>query len=511
MLKPTGKVDGYVKPKFGKEITHFDHLESMNRNLISYSKPNSASSVLVICLVFLFVHGLLLGFGWSDDASLLSGDRATSRNAAIAYVFDVEKLGNSTATTQTPASMPKIGDRILNSGHAGDYLIQGVIIKLSNSHVLVIFQMLLALASTLCLFSLLRIFNFSEKYATGATLFYLLLPGSLLPAHQLCSEALFIPCAIIGCYLLIVASNKKGIDLALVAGLLLLSVTIFVRPQLILFPFVLAAIYLFFSEKKLSTIMKTVMPLSLLFSMVWVGFVISDNGRVTFGGEDRSIGMTFHNTAEQMAMSGDFEFDANAYQTKSMLLSDFARIVIENPYSYLRQRAISMVNFVVNPGAYSLVVRHLKYINKNDDRYYWQHLRARAGIYESFIEILKRGPLFTLLIFSTMLIWCMVLVAAVVGLLPFIKDKTVGWFAKSLLLSLAVYQIGTVMLLSVGARWQQRSLLDFIVIVLALYGLKMLQQRFSRKKQVEVARIEPVSLESQKPKPDIVDCVEKAS
>ena len=461
-------------------------------------KSHLASSIVTIFLVFTVLHGLLIGFGLANEDSLLSGDRANSRNATIAYVFDTEKFArnnSSLETSPTPDPMPHIGERILESGHAGDYLISGAIIKLTNTNILVLVQLLLALLSTYCQFALLIYFGFSVKSATLATLFYLLLPGSLLPPHQLSSEALFIPCAIIGCYLLIISSKKKRIDMAFVSGLLLFSVAIFVRPQLTFYPVFLVVIYFLFSAKKPKTILLTIIPVSLLFSAIWMIFVVSNDGCFTFGGEDRSVGMSFYATAEQMAMFGDFDFDTDAYKARSLPLDDFSRIVIDNPYSYIRQRSISLINFVVNPGTYSLVVRHLNYIDSNNDGYYWQHLRARAGIYKSLVEILKRGPVFALLIISTTLIWCLVVSLAVVGLLQFIIDKNIRIFAKALLLSLAAYQVAVVTFLSVGARWQHRSLVDFLIIILALHGLKKVQSYFSL--QRPVSQIESVGLEGQ--------------
>jgi len=460
-------------------------IDTSNSQLNSNSTPNSTKSIVTILLVFIVVHGLLIGFGLVNDDSLLSADRSTSRNATIAYVFDVEKIGGDNVTQQTTITlkpMPRIGDRVLNVGHAGDFIVSGVIIKLTNPNILVLFQLLLTLFSTLSVFALLMYFGFSEKPATLATLFYLLLPGSLLPPHQLGNEAWFIPCTIIGCYLLIISSRKDGVNMAFVAGLLLFSVAIFVRPQLTLYPLLLIVIYCLFSAKKLNTIFLTILPVSLLFSAIWMIFVVSKDGQFTLGAEDRSVGMTFYDVAEQMAMFGEFEFNSDAaYKNRTMPVSDFVRLVIDNPYSYLRQRTISMVNFVVNPGANSFVGHHLNYIENNSSKYYWQELRARVGIVESLLEIVKRGPMFALLIISTALIWCLAVCFAVVGLLPFIKDKNTGWFAKSLLLSLVVYQVAVVATLSVAARWQQRSLLDFVIIILALYGLKIVYARFSLK------------------------------
>lgn len=471
----------------------------MNDCSDSQSRIGSSRSLGAIILAFILAHGLLLWLGLDKNTSILSGDRAQSRDATIAYVFDVEKIGSGVTRVEsnlTAVPLPYIGDRILNSGHAGDYLIQGAIIKLTSINVLVMFQLVLALLATLCVYALLKRINFLAKAATLGTVIYLLLPGSLLPAHQLSSEALFIPCAIIGCYLMIISSGKKTTDIAFVAGLLMLSVAIFVRPQLILFPFLLTIIYVCFSVKKLSTILLTIVPLSLFFTAIWTVFLISGNGRFTIGGDDHSIGILLHKTAEQMAMSGSFEFDSSVYQSGSMPLSDFAEIVADNPHSYFRQRTINMVNFIVNSGAYSLVVRHLNYIDSNYDKHYWQHLRARAGIYGSLVEILKRGPLFALLIFSTTIVWCFVFAAAIVGLFPFIRDKGIESFSKSLLLTLVAYQFGVVMLFSVGARWQHRSLMDFVIVLLAIYGVKKLHERLSYNRQVSLP-IKSPSLERQ--------------
>lgn len=391
-------------------------------------------------------------------------------------------LNDSLALESAPGNSDRISDRILRSGHAGDYLIQGTILALGNRHLLVGLQLALSLLATLCFFALLKHSGFSVPTATLSTLFYLLLPGSLLPAHQLSSEALFIPSIIIACYLLVISSEKKGIDTAFVAGLLALSMAIFVRPQMILFPFLLLVIYYCFSLKKISTIVVTVIPISLLFTALWMAVVVTNDSHFSLGGENHSVYRSFHDTAEQMAMSGDFEFDSNAYQSRKMPAGDFAEIVADNSPSYIRQRTTSMINFFVNTGAYSLAVRHLDYFEKNKDDHYWQHLRARSGIHESILEILEGGPAFTILIIGSTLVWCLVLLSAVVGLSAFIADKNIKRFAKVLLLTLAAYQVTIVMLFSVGARWQHRSLIDFIIVILAIYGLKSLRHYLNARK-----------------------------
>jgi len=454
-------------------------IEFIHDNERSQSKSRSVGSVIVISLIYLFVHGLLFGFDLVNGSSLLSGDRSTSRNATIAYVFDVEKIGGDSAaiaTNHATDAALSFKDRVLGSGHAGDYFIQGVVLVFSNQYVLVLLQVVLGLISTLCFFALLRHFGFSVSTATVTTLFYLLLPGSLLPAHQLSTEAFCIPSLIIACYLLVISSEKKGISISFVAGLLALSLAIFIRPQLILFPFALFVVYFCFSVKKFSTVSMTVIPLSLFFSLIWMGVVVLNNGQFSLGGNDRSIGRSFHDTAEQMAMAGEFEFDDSAYKSRVMPFVDFVEIVADHTPSYLRQRMLSMINFSVNSGAYSLAVRHLEFFDEHKDMYYWQHLRARSGIYESFIQILKQGPGFSTVIIGSTLAWCLIMVFAFIGLKAFIKNTKTKNFAKALLLSLAAYQVGIVLLFSVGARWQHRSLVDFIIVILAVYGLKVLQQ-----------------------------------
>jgi len=419
----------------------------------SHLNTGSTGSIITIILVFLLVHSLLFWFGLVNDTALLSGDRSKSRDATIAYVFDVEKM-----------------------------LIQGAVLVLSNRHVLVVLQLALALLSTLCVFAILRHSGFSLSTATLSTLFYLLLPSSLLPAHQLSSEALFIPSTIIACHLLVISSERKNINLAYIAGLLALSVAIFVRPQLILFPFLLFIIYFYFGVKKFNTILFTVIPLSLLFTAIWMVVLVSHDGQFSLGGQDRSVGRSFHDTAEQMAMAGDFEFDSSIYKSRQMPFGEFAKLVAAHPSSYLRQRTRSMVNFVINSGAYSLAVRHLDYFNTNKDEHFWQHMRARSGIYESIVEVLKSGPAFIALIIGSTVVWCTIVVLAVVGLAAFVNDKKIKNFAKVLLLTLAAYQVVIVLLFSVGARWQHRSLVDFVIVLLAVYGLKTCQHYLNTKK-----------------------------
>ena len=126
-----------------------------------------------------------------------------------------------------------------SSGNPGDYVIQGAILTAFNQHVVVVLQLALSFVAILCVFKLTNLLTGSVRMATVASMVYLLLPGSLIQPHHLVSEALFNPLVAIASYLLIVSVEKRTYGKTFIFGLLALSVAIFVRPQLMLFPFVL--------------------------------------------------------------------------------------------------------------------------------------------------------------------------------------------------------------------------------------------------------------------------------
>lgn len=434
----------------------------------------------MIAVLFLITHTALFVHGLVQPESFLSGDRADTRLGTIEFVFSGKPLKNTPSGIES-ASEQSVFDRVLASGHPGDYVIQGVFLSLFNQHLLVALQVALSFAGVLCLFKLTNLLSRSTKLSALATAIYLLLPGSLIQPHQLVSEALFNPLVAISAYLLVCSIENDFHRKTFLYGLLALSIAVFIRPQLMLFPFVLAAILTIWNAQHWRFILVTVIPVSFLLVGAWTALVIGVEGEPSIGGKDRSVGIAFYKTVERMAVAGEFELDADAYPDKSMPTSDFLKIIADNPVIYIRQRITGTINYVANPGTYSLAAHHLQILDGQGDTTYWGEMRDRSGIAGTISQILARGPLFVILILGSAVIWGLVLLVAFAGLFPFIKDRNVSSAAKAILIGLVVYQTGIVMALSVYGRWQQRTPIDFVIVILLVFGVQLMAKRITGK------------------------------
>ncbi len=268
---------------------------------------------LLILVIFLIIHGATFTFGDSHPDAFMAGDRAGSRLQTIETVFllNSDSQTDSSSVGQTLID-PSFWNRVIEAGYPGDYILQGILYSAGGASYVILFQLALSLLSVFVLFQFARLLNQPPSYAFLAVLLYLFLPGSLILPHQLAGEALYIPFIIIGFYLIVRYFEMGSPVMMLVGGLLFITLAIFVRQQLLLYPYLLIAIVILLHRNNAKRDVVAIAIICIALPMSWLFYSQSQTDGVSLGNKNVTVGSGFSKTAKRMAVVGDFTSDKNA-------------------------------------------------------------------------------------------------------------------------------------------------------------------------------------------------------
>lgn len=452
----------------------------------------SVRHMAIITTVFVLIHGAMLVFGAFNPQSFLAGDRSNGRLKTIQSVFLSAEVGSIAQTgtgqfdgqqTEGNPSLKHTGysliDRVLESGHPGDYIFHGVLYELGGRHAVVAFQLCLLIVSVACLYLLATFLGRSAGFALSVAIVYMVLPGSLIQPHQLTSEAIFNPLVLISFFLIVARVERIYSSRAMVLGLCLLSLAIFVRPQLILFPILLLLILAVHFRHSWRPAMLAILPICFALPMAWGLFAYYQTGEFGLGGKGHGPGIAFYKTVKRMAVIDGFEIDLSSSGEKKLSIDEFTRYVLDHPVTFVKLKMTEAFNLVANPGIYSVVAHHLGLLRGGGDKMYWKKLRDQEGLTGMFSEIFRRGPALILAIFGSAIAWGLVLVGAVAGGIAFWRDGTVTNATKTILLSYLFYGM-LIVLVSSEVRWSHRTPVEFVIVLLFAAGLEHLVRRRKR-------------------------------
>ncbi len=241
------------------------------------------SSWLIACLaLFVVLHGALLAYDIHNPQAFYGGDRGDKRANKI-YVFlgipEMRKVSSPTWSS-IPANpfgdqVPQLSltEKLLNLGPPGDYLAHALPYWLGGPFCVIFVQLALALIAVVCVFRLGLRLGLSERYAFCATALYIVLPGSLYQPHQLVTEGLFNPLLAIATYLLVRTVEEPFRWRVFLAALVLLAVAMEIRTQLLLYPFVLAAIFVYWQRQRWVRLVVATFVVCFAIPVVWSIFV----------------------------------------------------------------------------------------------------------------------------------------------------------------------------------------------------------------------------------------------
>ena len=207
------------------------------------------------------LHAAMFVYDLAHPDRFLNADRSGER-LAVSKGF-VEALRTGDALAYLPSH-----------GIVGDWLPQALFYLAGGQYFVIAAQVLLMLASVLWVREIGVRLGLREEHAQGAALLYALLPHTLVFPHQLASEAIFVPLAVLSFRL--VSDARAGLAVGLAT---------LVRPITILWPL----IHVFAKRKRGAYLALACAPL-----LLWMSLVFIASGEFSMGRSGHDLGTNLY-------------------------------------------------------------------------------------------------------------------------------------------------------------------------------------------------------------------------
>jgi 4-amino-4-deoxy-L-arabinose transferase-like glycosyltransferase len=449
----------------------------------------SLSAWLLACLaLFVVIHGALLAHDVRHPEAFYDGDRADKRANKIFVLLDVPELRkvSSPKWSSVPAqpfgaASPRLSltEKLLNQGPPGDYLVHALPYWLGGQYAVIITQLALALIAVVCVFRLGLRLGLNEVYAFAATAIYILLPGSLFQPHELVSEGLFNPLLAIATYLLVRLVEEPFRWRIVLTALVLIAIAMQVRTQLLLYPFVLVAIFLYWRRDGWPRLVIATLVICFAIPVAWSIFVALQPDELVTAPTELSLARNLSGLVERMAIRGGFAFDRTAYPGEEMPLSEFLGYLFRYPLAFIQIKLTDATEILANPGITGLgkyLGIDLFTFKTGTGKLFWAQMKWNAGLPTIVRELLRQDLAFLVPFLAATAAWLIVLAVALFGAFVLIRDRRIGGAAKAVVLSMLLYNLAIVQV-SEMVRVGQRTPVEFAIAILFAIGLRGLLQR----------------------------------
>ncbi|MFO1129543.1 MAG: hypothetical protein U1E66_14050 [Rhodospirillales bacterium] len=444
------------------------------------------SAWILACLaLFVVVHGALLTYEIAHPEAFFGGDRADKRANKIFVFLDIPEVreGRSPTWSSIPAhpfgeTRPAMSttEKLLNLGPPGDYMVHALPYWIGGPFAVVLVQLALALIAVVCVFRLGLRLGLSEGYAFGATALYVLLPGSLYQPHQLVTEGMFNPLVAIATYLLVRIVDEPFRWRVVLTALVLLAVAMEVRTQLLLYPFVLVAIFVIWRPDGWGRLVVATLVVCFAIPVGWSLFVAMQPADLVVTPTELSLDRNLSGLVQRMSIRGGFPFDRTAFAGEEISIWDFIGYVVRYPVAFFEVKLTDAVEILANPaitGLGKFLDIDLFNFRTDSGRLFWSQLKWNAGIFGVLRELPKQNLSFLVPFLAATVAWLAVLALAAFGALVLIRDRRIGGAGKAIVLSIAVYNLAIVQV-SEMVRAGQRSPVEFVIVILFAIGLRRL-------------------------------------
>lgn len=444
----------------------------------------TVTPLLLLCLaLFAVLHAGLMVHDHAHPTRFLDGDRATKRQNKINILLGIEQTLKdapppwstlrTTLDPQTARAMPST-QKLLNLGPPGDYVFHAGLYAVGGKFAVIGFQCLLGLVAVFCVFRLCRLMGLGEGWAFAATTVAMALPATIVQQHQLTTEGLFAPLTAIGVYLLVRSVEEPFRARVLSLGLVMIAIAMLIRTQLLLYPLVLAVIFVWCYPGEWK---RFVVPTLLICFAVPVGWAVFDAlqpASAHVANTELSLSRNLSGIVKRMSLAGRFAFDRGVYPGERMPIGDFIGYVIQHPLAFLYVKLTDVIEVVFNP-AITILGKYLGIdlfrFETADGKRFWSQLRARAGIYGIVAELFRQSPVFLASFLAAVALWCSILALALFGTWRLLFDPKPTQAAKAILLSFVLYNLAIVQV-SEMVRATHRSTVEFVIVLLAAIGLR---------------------------------------
>jgi hypothetical protein len=326
----------------------------------AYSKCPLDRSLFFILLYTAFVQGLMFLYDMAHPNLFMHADRAADRMTAIEHLvsFFQGAVALQELLTYRGAAL----------GVPGEYLIQGVIFYFGGQYAVIVFQILLFIASIGALYHLALLVTHSRGMSVAAALIYAHLPYGVVYPHMVWSESLFNPLVLISFYFVarsaIGQPNWPSISLAA----LFLGLATLVRPHTMLWAVVVVTVF-WFCQVQVRRIAGYLAIFAVVLA-IWPSFVWSQTGNFTLGNSShvfRDLSIRLKKMIEvlppgqqQAAVERYLPARASEDEVWSDLLSRYVSFAMTHPWLFIRTSAQEVFIFVTQSGIERFTIDYLE-------------------------------------------------------------------------------------------------------------------------------------------------------
>ncbi len=474
------------------QVTRMPTGQASSKTTASLEARRRLPSWLLACLaLFVVVHGALFVYDVRNPEAFYEGDRGDKRANKIRVFLDIPDLREAKSPTWSsiPAlpfggDIPKdltVTEKLLNLGPPGDYLFHALPYAIGGPVIVILVQLVLGLIAVVCVFRLGRLAGLSEAYAFLGTALYILLPSSLFQPHVLVSEGLFNPLVAIAVYLFVRTVQVSFRWPAFLLALVLLAVAMEIRTQLLLYPFVLVAIFLYYFRERWTRFVLPTLIICFAFPIAWMLFDSSQPSELVTAKTELSARRNLSGIVERMSLRAGFPFERRAYPGEEIPIPEFLGYAVRYPLALVQVKTTDVVELVSNPGITALgryLGIDLFKFRTETGRLFWSQVKWNAGVVGVARELLRQDMAFLIPFLAACAVWFVLALGALFGAWLLIKDRRVGGAAKAILFSIVIYNFVIVQVGEV-TRVTQRSSYEFVIAILVAIGVQHLLQRRS--------------------------------
>jgi len=457
----------------------FDVPSEKSKTTVSIHWP-----LFIIIFYVTLIQSLMFIHDLSHPNLFLFADRAAGRmeaiNKLISFLDGHSSLMQFLAHQGTDLGIP------------GDYIIQGLVFFVSGQYGVILFQVVLFIASVAALYHLTYLLTHSRCYSVAAALIYAHLPHSIVFPHMLWSEAVFNPFLLFGFYYMVrvAISSASWLNISLAALFLALATLV----RMVSAPLAIVAVIIFFlCHLQLKKIIGYVSIFAVAL-VAWPLFVWSQTDTFTMGSLDKtSSHHVYYGLSERLKTMINTlppderpKAEARYISTENSKNEQLRNIVFKylsfamnypGPFVGLLAQDASV--FVLQSGIERLTVDYLELTGADrkviqQPLHGWREKLIANGVIDTAATYLREHPVVVILSLIGILVMVTLWGLVVIGAISVCKNwLQIGREERIILTSMAFFVAymflpGT-MFLYPGARY--RSPVEPYICVLAVIGL----------------------------------------
>lgn len=417
-----------------------------------------------LAVAYFGAHAALFGYDLATAASgFLLGDRGPTRMAKIAALLSGDG--------QFRAHLAANAD-------PGDYVYHAALYALGGRYGVILVQILLGWLVVLATYRLTRRLAGPEHpgVATLAGALMIAMPGALWQPHTLVTETLYNPLLAIASLAMVGFLCDRQRRGALYAALVLIGVAISVRVQLALLPVLLVGYFWWHKPLRQARFILPIVPLSFAVPLGWLVVLMLAAGGARIPASDHGLTTNLHDRAIRIARAGQFTLAPEDAGQTTLSLGRFTHYVAAHPLAFGQTLASDAVNLASNSGALVIATNYLHLTGQAAVGSHWTAVRDRQGLLALARDILRTSLPAVLFIGVVEAFWVLGLLAAAYGIRPLLLVRDQAWLARGFLVLVLVYSLA-VPFAGGAVRWQHRTPVEFILVMLMAAGVRRWQTR----------------------------------